>query len=134
MTKPDLQPAVERTALLPAPPAEVWRHLTEGSLMSAWMEGSVRLEPRIGGRIELTRSGLPDVWGTIEEMAPQRRVQWSWRTDDGLPTLVEVSIEPRGAETSIVVRESLLPWTVTGPEVTWSLPELPRPRRLKGVS
>ena len=53
-------------------------------------------------------------WGTVEEVIPAERLQWSWRTDEGLPTLVEIELAPTDTGTTLTVRETLLPWTVGG--------------------
>jgi hypothetical protein len=56
---------------------------------------------------------------------PGRRLQWSWRTDDGLPTQVEIELEPAEDGSALTVRETLLPWTITGPPPQWGGPLFP---------
>ena len=106
--------AVERSVDLDADPSVTWEHLTEGNLLSDWMEAPIEIDPRRGGRIEMTPDGGPVTWGTVEEVVVEKRIQWSWRTDDGLPTLVEIELTPTDAGTTLTVRETLLPWTVGG--------------------
>jgi uncharacterized protein YndB with AHSA1/START domain len=106
--------AVERQVTLPADPAVVWDHLIDGDLVGDWMGGVVTVDARPGGSITMTPEDGPRIWGTIEEVVPGHRLQWSWRTDDGLPTQVEIEIEPVEDRTTLTVRETLLPWTVTG--------------------
>lgn len=103
-------------------PSTVWAHLTDGDLVNVWMEGEIEIDVRPGGDIRLRRDGSPDVWGTVEESRPPERIQWSWRTDDGMPTLVEIDLIrlPRG--TRVVVKETLLPWRVSGPDGFWEGP------------
>jgi uncharacterized protein YndB with AHSA1/START domain len=106
--------AVERSVDLDADPSVIWEHLIDGDLLSEWMEAPIEIEPRCGGRIEMTPEGGPVTWGTVEELVVEKRIQWSWRTDDGLPTLVEIELAPNEAGTTLTVRETLLPWTVGG--------------------
>lgn len=111
--EPDV--SVERSVELPASPQEVWRRITDGELLSEWMGGEVTITPRAGQRINLAPEAGPLVWGTVEEVVEGRRIQWSWRTDDTLPTLVELEISAGESGTTLTVRETLLPWTISGP-------------------
>jgi len=115
--------AVERSIELAAGPETVWEHLTRGDLLTAWMGADVTIEPRPGGAIHMTGEGTPDTFGVVEEIIPERRLQWSWRTNDGMPALVEIEMAPDGTNTRITVRETLLPWQVT---------EMPTQRYLGG--
>lgn len=117
---------VERTVTLPADPPTVWEHLTDGELVGDWLEGQVQIEPRPGGDITMTPLEGPTVWGTVEEVVPGRRLQWSWRTDDGLPTQVEIELTPTEDGTILIVKETLLPWTITGLPPQWGGPPFPR--------
>jgi uncharacterized protein YndB with AHSA1/START domain len=117
--------AVERHVTLPADPAVVWEHLTDGDLVADWMGGDVEIDPRPGGAITMTPEKGPTVWGTVEEVVPGRRLQWSWRTDDGLPTQVEIELEPAEDGSALTVRETLLPWTITGLPPQWGGPPFP---------
>ena len=112
--------SVERAADLDQAPEEVWRFLVDGDLLSRWMDSPVEIEPKVGGRIEMSPSEGEPVWGTVEELDPMRRIQWSWRTDDGMPTLVEIEVAPSGEGTRITVRETLLPWRISGPDINMS--------------
>ena len=118
--------AVERAISLPADPASVWEHLTDGNLVGDWMEGDVEIEARPGGRITMTPEDGSMVWGTVEEIIPGRRLQWSWRTDDGLPTQVEIELEPSEEGTDLTVRETLLPWKTSGLPPRWVDPPYPQ--------
>lgn len=117
--------AVERSITLPTAPDAVWEHLTDGNLLGDWMEGDVEIDPRPGGSITMTPDDGPVVWGTVEEIVPGRRLQWSWRTDDGLPTQVEIELEPTDDGTALTVRETLLPWRTTGLPPRWIDPPYP---------
>lgn len=117
---------VERSTTLAADPESVWQHLTDGDLLGDWMEAEVEIVPRPGGLITMAPEVGPVVWGTVEEVVPGRRLQWSWRTDEGLPTQVEIDLEPVEDGTAITVRETLLPWRTTGLPPQWIDPPYPR--------
>jgi uncharacterized protein YndB with AHSA1/START domain len=114
--------SVERSVRLETTTEELWRHLTDGELLSEWMEGEVAIDPRPGRDITLTPESGPMVWGTVEEVVERRRLQWSWRTDEGLPTLVEIELTPGDDGTILTVRETLLPWQVSGPDEQLEFP------------
>jgi len=111
---------VERSVVLPAGPDSIWEHLTDGDLLGDWMDGEVTIAPRPGGAITLAPPDGPVVWGTVEVVIPERRLQWSWRTDDGLPTQVEIDLDPAEGGTILTVRETLLPWTTSGLQPQWT--------------
>ena len=117
--------SVERTVTLPAHPEEVWEHLTQGDLLGEWMDGEVTIAPRPGGKIEMTPDNGPTVWGTVEDVIPTSRIQWSWRSDVGLPTQVEIELAPSDKWTRLTVRETLLPWRISGMPPQWIDPPAP---------
>lgn len=111
--------AVERAISLPVDPDTVWRHLIDGDLLGEWMGGEVDIDARPGGSIALVPEVGQRVWGTIEEVVAGKRLQWSWRTDEGMPTQVEIDLEEIEAGTELVVRETLLPWRTHGIAPMW---------------
>jgi uncharacterized protein YndB with AHSA1/START domain len=117
--------AIEREVELAATPEDVWERITDSTMISDWMEGEVSIEPRPGGRITFATDGSPEVWGTVEEVVVNKRIQWSWRTDEGRPSLIEFELTP-GADRSatvVTVRETLLPWRISGPDGFTEWPE-----------
>jgi hypothetical protein len=65
------------------------------------------------------------VWGTVEEVIVNQRIQWSWRSDEGMPSLIEFELAPGANEetTVVTVRETLLPWRISGPDGFTEWPE-----------
>jgi uncharacterized protein YndB with AHSA1/START domain len=108
--------AIEREVELMATPEQIWERITDSSMISEWMGGDVEIEPRPGGRITFIPEAGPDVWGTVEEVVQHKRIQWSWRTDEGQPSLIEFELSPAAGGTRVVVRETLLPWRISGPD------------------
>lgn len=117
--------SVERSVTLPADPDSVWEHLTEGDLLGDWMEGDIAIDPRPGGAITMTPDEGSVVWGTVEEVQTGRRIQWTWRTDEGLPTQIEIELEPVDEGTGLTVKETMLPWRTTGLPPQWVDPPFP---------
>jgi uncharacterized protein YndB with AHSA1/START domain len=62
---------------LPAPPEEVFRHLTDPPAMTRWMGQHAVLKPVPGGAFEADINGVP-VRGRYLEVDPPRRVLVSW--------------------------------------------------------
>jgi uncharacterized protein YndB with AHSA1/START domain len=62
---------------LPAPPEEVFRHLTEPAAMIRWMGQHASLQPVPGGAFEVDINGVP-VRGRYLEVDPPSRVLVSW--------------------------------------------------------
>jgi len=114
--------SIERSIHLESTVENVWEHLTDGDLAGIWMDGEMSITPRVGGRISISNPDAAEVWGTVEHVIEGERIQWSWRTDDGLPTLVEIELAPGGSGTRLTVRETLLPWRVSGPDGYWEGP------------
>ena len=102
---------------LPAPPEEVFRHLTDPAAMIRWMGQHATLEPMPGGAFEVDINGVP-VRGRYLEVDPPRRVLVSWGVagNGDMPpgaTEVEFTLTPIPA----------------GPACDWSTAAFPKPRR-----
>ena len=83
---------------LPAPPEEVFRHLTDPAAMIRWMGQHAVLKPVPGGAFEIDINGVP-VRGQYLEIDPPRRVLVSWGIagNSGMPpgaTTVEFTLTP----------------------------------------
>jgi len=62
---------------LPAPPEEVFRHLTDPAAMIRWLGQHATLEPVPGGAFNVDINGVP-VRGRYLEVDPPRRILVSW--------------------------------------------------------
>lgn len=121
--EPNGEVAIEREVELKASPEQIWDRITDSSLISEWMGGDIEIEPRPGGRITFAPEAGPDIWGTVEEVVEHERIQWSWRTDEGRPSLIEFELSPSEGGTAVIVRETLLPWRISGPDGFTEWPE-----------
>jgi uncharacterized protein YndB with AHSA1/START domain len=101
-------PGIERSVWLPAGIDRVWEHITDGELLELWFGGKASITPRPGGRIELDAGDGPLRWGTVEDIVERSRIQWSWRTGDGDPSLVVIELLEEDDGVRLVVSETLL--------------------------
>ena len=107
-----LLPRVERTVELAVPAEETWRHLIDGSLASLWMGGQMTIEPRRNGSVRLHGAGAPEVFGTVEELINGESITWSWRTRDGEPTQVSITVESSAGGCVLRVTEQMIPYEI----------------------
>ena len=122
-------PAAEVTLDLAAPPAEVYRYLTDPARYVRWMGRSAVLEARPGGRYEVTMSDGFRAAGMFTAADPPHRVAFTWgfaddeaasrtkepgghRTASDMPagsTQVTVTLAAAGAGTRLTLRHDNLP-------------------------
>lgn len=110
---------IEKSVLLRAPRARVWRALTDAKEFGAWfgvdVAGTFAPGARVQGRV--THKGYEHVvWDiTIERMEPERLFSWRWHpyaVEAGVDysseptTLVEFTLEAQGDATLLKVVES----------------------------
>ena len=94
--------SVERETIIAAPPATVWRFLTDPRRATRWMGLNASFDPRPGGsyRVEVIPGATAS--GTFIEIDPARRlvITWGWEGDRGTvppgSTTVIFELIPRG--------------------------------------
>lgn len=99
--------------LLSYPPEKVWRALTEGALLGAWlMPGD--FQAVVGHRFTFRVDPVPN-WngiteGEVLEVEPYRRLVYSWKTSgaaaDGLKTVVTWMLTPTPTGTRLYMEQS----------------------------
>jgi uncharacterized protein YndB with AHSA1/START domain len=92
-----MEPAVERELVVPEPPEEVWRSLTEPE----WLGEEAAIELRPAGEV---RAG--DRAGFVEEADPPRRLVFWWSAPDEEASRVELDLDEVDEGTRIRVIES----------------------------
>jgi uncharacterized protein YndB with AHSA1/START domain len=92
-----MEHAVERELVVPEPPEEVWRSLTEPE----WLGESAAIELRPAGEL---RAG--DRAGFVETAEPPRRLVFWWSAPDEEASRVELELEELEKGTRIRVTES----------------------------
>jgi uncharacterized protein YndB with AHSA1/START domain len=105
---------VQRTTHVIAPPARVWRALTDPADLSRWMALVASLEPREGGRFRFEGSGSTHAEqfgggqyaeGVVVALEPERRLELAYRVPKfeagSHPTLVAWGLTPEGDGTRL---------------------------------
>jgi uncharacterized protein YndB with AHSA1/START domain len=102
------QEPVIRSIELDAAPDEVWRALTQASLLSDWFEAEAEIEPRVNGAVRFRFADGSEVRGVVVAVDPPRRLSIRWRDvhAGGSASLVEFSLEGLAAGTRLTVTES----------------------------
>ena len=112
---------VTREEELEAAPEEVWRALTDESILRLWLGEEVELDPRPGGAVRV-REGDEERRGRVEDVDAPRRLAFSWAREGELPSLVEFELVPCVAGTRLIVTETVpdgVPIALTG--AAWAL-------------
>ena len=117
------KPVVRLRRLLPASPQEVFDAWTDPESLRQWFcpgtvsLASVELDVRVGGQFRIVmRDETKDLshTGTYREIAPPRRLVFTWRSSATYDqeTLVTIELHPKGNETELVLTHERLPDTV----------------------
>ncbi|AIC16090.1 SRPBCC domain-containing protein [Nitrososphaera viennensis] len=103
---------IEKSIVINAPQAAVFKALTSENDLTHWFPNQVKLEPRAGGAVEfrfLRADGTVDhrVVGKVLEIIPDRKFSMSWKntSDPDFPdTTVTWTLEPAaGGKTLVTV-------------------------------
>lgn len=98
---------VTRRIEVEAPPAEVWRSLTEPERLAGWLGDDVEIALEPGGDLALRTDDDERRVGWVEEVEEPSRLAFWWSVDDGESTRVELDLEETEAGgTRVRVTES----------------------------
>ena len=94
---PDLSPVVQMVEIAAAP-EHVFELFTDPAQLVRWWPDAVRLEPRVGGRIELEFEGRGEVSGEITRFEPPHGLGFTWVRGiaPDVTTHVDVTISDAG--------------------------------------
>jgi len=100
---------IRKSVEIDAPPAVVFRALTDEKELLQWMPTEAKIEPRVGGALRFkfhwdARNVDTEVTGKVVEMVPGRKLSYTWvaamrsdrdptRMDDAPAALVTWSLE-----------------------------------------
>lgn len=97
---------VRREAILPAPPAEVWRALTDAAALADWFGAETIIDPRPRGRAVERRADGTTRGGTVISVLPNARIVIAWEDTETLPrTRLEIVLEPHEEGTRMTIVE-----------------------------
>jgi uncharacterized protein YndB with AHSA1/START domain len=100
--------AVRYERVLPAPPEDVWRALTEPDGLRVWMDAEATVDPEVGGRFELRWSDREVMAGRIRVWEPPSVLEYTW--DEGEDNgFVRWELSPLPDGTRLVLDYSALP-------------------------
>ena len=104
---------IERELILPAPPARVWRALTDADQLAAWFGTRASVDLRPGGSVIFTwdepgGAAAHHNRGVIEVLDPERRFAFRWHSgpEDQPMTLVDFTLEAHAQGTRLRLVES----------------------------
>jgi uncharacterized protein YndB with AHSA1/START domain len=105
---------VEREIFIAASAETIFRFFVDPAWMARWIGQQHTLDPRLAGIFRVTVSAGAIAIGSYTEIAPYRRVAftWGWEGRDDLPpgrSLVEIELEPTDGGTLVRLRHSGLP-------------------------
>jgi uncharacterized protein YndB with AHSA1/START domain len=97
-----------------APPATVYRYLTQSDDWKRWQGADATLDPRAGGIFSMVMGNGMTTRGQFVELVPDARVvfTWGWIDQPGIPpgsTIVEIDLEAVGDGTLLVLTHRGLP-------------------------
>jgi uncharacterized protein YndB with AHSA1/START domain len=100
---------VTRSIQLHATLPDVWRALTDASLLSEWFEAEAELDARVKGAVRFRFADGSELRGVVVACDPPRRLCFRWRDVHvpGNAAVVEFSLEPVPDGTRLTVTESL---------------------------
>ena len=104
--------ALEISLRIAAPPARVFRLLTDPDRIALWFAQVSGIEPRVGGAVEFVffnDNGSVSVFsGEVTEFAADSRFGFTWHHPDWTfpPLHVRFTLERAGSETALRLRQS----------------------------
>ena len=85
---------VEREAVLPASPDEVWDAPTQEERLAEWLGDDVELDPVEGGELSVRDAEDDEArTGTVETVIERERLAFTWAAPGGDPSRVEFTVE-----------------------------------------
>ena len=91
---------VEREIVVPEPPDEVWKALTEPGRLEEWFATEVELDPRPGGDGVFRWGDGDERRAVVREAEPGERLVLDW--DDGGATAIELEPGEDGTRVHVV--------------------------------
>ena len=113
-TKTQERPSLALVRKLDAPPAKVWRALTEPEMLKRWMAPDpsfktplAEIDLRVGGRYRIVMVSPDgeehDVRGVYREIVPNKKLvhTWSWKSTPERESVVTMELRAAGGGTEL---------------------------------
>jgi uncharacterized protein YndB with AHSA1/START domain len=98
---------IERSLLLDSPPDEVWKAITDESLLREWLAPDVELDLRPRGALRCRSEDGEERLGTVELVEEGERLAFRWRREcAAAESRVELRLEDVEGGTRLTVTES----------------------------
>jgi uncharacterized protein YndB with AHSA1/START domain len=94
----------------PRPPETVWSALTDPTRLADWM-GESRVEPRVGGKIEMMLGSPRPMTGRILVWQPPEALEFSWNNHDAPNSVIRYELAREGNGTRLVFMQKGMPFT-----------------------
>jgi len=107
----DLDVRFER--FYPRPVETVWSALTEPERLKDWM-GASRVEPFVGGRIELMIGGVQPMTGRILVWDPPKTLEFTWSNADTQGSVVRYELFRDGGGARMIFTHKGIPYARSG--------------------
>jgi uncharacterized protein YndB with AHSA1/START domain len=103
----ELRRAVRFERSFAAEPHELWAALTESDQIERWL-APARLEPRLGGAVEIVFDEGQAVMGTVLAWEPPHLLEYEWRFAGEEESIVRFELTPQEGGTLLVLDHRLL--------------------------
>jgi uncharacterized protein YndB with AHSA1/START domain len=100
--------SIERSIVLDAPADDVWRAISDESMLRDWLAPEMELDPCPGGALRCRTENGELRPGQVQEVSEGERLAFVWQRD-GEPSRVELEIEVLDRGTRLTVVETGLP-------------------------
>jgi uncharacterized protein YndB with AHSA1/START domain len=99
--------SVKRTLLLDLPPDEVWRAISDETMLREWLAPEVELDPRPNGRVLCRTESGEERPGAVELVEEGERLAFRWWRDGASDaSRVELRLEEVEGGTRLTVTET----------------------------
>ena len=100
--------SIERDIVLDAPADDVWRAISDESMLRDWLAPEVELDPRPGGELLCRDEEGEARSGQVEEVSDGERLAFVWQRTGEQPSRVVLELEVLERGTRLTVVETRL--------------------------
>jgi len=96
--------SIERDIVLDAPADDVWRAISDESMLREWLAPEVELDPRPGGELICRDENEEVRLGQVEQVCDGERLEFVWQRpgEQASRVVLEVEVLERGTRLTVV--------------------------------